>query len=135
MSIISDETGAHEMSSFAMNIGRRKRSFFHIRAFFILGGEWVTEMSQIIGEDTLKLNLGIQSCSMVENSQEIPNLNLTCIRWLKWGFGGSKICSYSRGMSLWYSPPYPKQGLTPILYSSVGLDLKPLKRPLEESPK
>ena len=59
MSIISDEAGAHKLCIFARYIGRRKRSFFHIPDFFMLGGEWVTETSQVIGEDTLKLNLGM----------------------------------------------------------------------------
>ena len=50
MSIISDEAGAHKLSSFAMNMGSRKYSFVHIRDFFIPGGEWITETSQVIGE-------------------------------------------------------------------------------------
>ena len=47
MSIISDEAGARKLSSFAMNsfTGRPKRSFFRIRDFFVLGGEWVIESS------------------------------------------------------------------------------------------
>ena len=57
MSFIADKANAHRVSSSAMNMGRRERSFFHIRDFYMLGGEWVTEISQVIREDTLKLNL------------------------------------------------------------------------------
>ena len=61
MSIISDEDGARELRSFAMNnsTGRPERSFFRIRDFFVLNGEWVIESSQVLVEGTLELNFEI----------------------------------------------------------------------------